>query len=109
MVGAAVYVATVRGGLEGVTEQEQEADAMSEDKINRQRYRRMGARGQQAKQRKVGLQLPFSGVSAYCSPKRDTTTSQRARGIRQEEVAVCESLEAGASKGQEEDVTACVW
>jgi hypothetical protein len=68
----------------------------------------MGVRGQQAKQRKAGLRLPFSGVSAYPSMERDTTTSQRTRGVRQEEVVVCESLEAGASKRQE-DVTMCVW
>ncbi len=40
---------------------EKEADAMSEDKINRQRYRRMGVGGQQAKQRKVGLRLHSLG------------------------------------------------
>jgi hypothetical protein len=101
-------VVTAQKDLEAVTEQEQEEDAMSEDKINRRRYQRMGVGGQQAKRRKAGLQLPFSFVSAYCSPERDRTTSQRTRGVRQEEVAVCESLEAGASKRQE-DVTACVW
>jgi hypothetical protein len=50
---------------EAATEQEQEADAMLEDKINRQRCRRMGVGGQQAKRRKAGLQLPFSGISTY--------------------------------------------
>jgi hypothetical protein len=94
--------------LEAATEQKQEADAMLEDKINRRRYQRMGVRGQQAKRRKADLGLPFSGVFANRSLERDTTTSQRTRGVEQEEFAVCESMEAGASKRQE-DVTACVW
>ncbi len=41
--------------LEAATEQEQEVDAMLEDKINRRRYWRMGVGGQQAKWRKAGL------------------------------------------------------
>jgi hypothetical protein len=90
---------TVQQDLESATEQEQEADAMLEDKINRRRYRRMGVGGQRAKRRKAGLQFPFSGVYAYCSPERDTTTSQRTRGVRQEEVAVCESI---GSRGKQE-------
>jgi hypothetical protein len=100
--------ATAQQDSEATKEQEQEVDAMSEDKINRRRYRRMGVGGQQAKRRKAGLRLPFSGISAYRSPEMDTTTSQRTRGVWQEEVTVCESLESGASKMQE-DVTACVW
>jgi hypothetical protein len=63
----------------------------------------MGVGGQQAKWRKVGLRFPFSGVSAYRSPERDTTTSQRMRGVRQEEVAVCESF--GSRVKRQEDVT----
>jgi hypothetical protein len=67
----------------------------------------MGVGGQQAKQRKAGLQLPFSGVSAYCSLERDTTTSQRTRGVWQEEVVVYESF--GSRGTRQEDVTVCVW
>ncbi len=92
--------ATAQQDYKAATEQEQEADAMLEDKINRPRYQRMGVGGQQAKRRKAGLQLPFSGVSAYPSLETGITTSQRTRGVPQEEVAVCESLEAGASKRQ---------
>jgi hypothetical protein len=73
--------ATAQQDSEAVTEQEQETDAMLEDKINRWRYRRMGVGGQQAKRRKAGLRLPFSGISASCSPERNTTTSQRMRGV----------------------------
>jgi hypothetical protein len=66
----------------------------------------MGVRGQQAKRRKVGLRLPFSGMSAYLSPERDTTTSQRTRGMWQEEVAVCESF--GSRGKKQEDGCDCV-
>jgi hypothetical protein len=67
----------------------------------------MGVGGQQAKQSKAGLRLPFSGISAYRSLERDTKISQRTRGVRQEEVAVCESF--GSRGKRQKDVTACVW
>jgi hypothetical protein len=47
--------ATAQQDLEAATEKEQEMDAISEDNINRQRYRRIGVRGQQAKRSKAGL------------------------------------------------------
>ncbi len=72
-------------------------------KNSRRRYRMMGVGGQQVKRGKVGLWLPFSGVSTYRSPETDTTTSQRMRGVRQEEVAMCESF--GSRGKRQEDVT----
>jgi hypothetical protein len=91
--------AAAQQDLEAAIEQEQQVDGMSEDKINRWRYWRMGVRGQQAKWRKAGLRLPFSGVSAYPFLERDTTTCQRTRGVRQEKVVVCESIR---SRGKQE-------